>query len=328
MREEKRVVEVLKKYDSFLIGSHINPDGDSLGSQLAIASLLKRAGKKVSVLNPNPAPSIYNFLPYKEWITFSCKKDKWEVGVVVDCSEYGRLKEVQNSFSSLPVVVNIDHHISNKKFADVNFLNSSASSTGEMVYRIFKSFPQQFTKEEALLLYVAILTDTNSFKFGTTAYTHQIVGELLNFGLDSRKIQEKIYDVPFSEVKLLELLSPTIQMSKDRKIAWAKITKEMMNEIEQNFGGGEDIAQTDTFVNYLCSIRDIEVAVLFKKLDNGIKASLRSKNSVDVNKIAKIFGGGGHLKASGCSFLEDMEKVEKKVIAEIEKEMGKRISNV
>ncbi len=334
MDEKEKIIAVLKKYHYFLIGSHINPDGDSLGSELALASLLKRMGKKVAVVNPNSAPSIYNFLPYKDWITSSCEKDAAEVGIVLDCSEYERLEKVKNLFFSLPIVINIDHHISNKKFGRINFLNTSAGSTGEILYQIFKSFPEQLTKEEALLLYVAILTDTNCFRFGTTASTHKIVSELLSYGLNPREIQEKIYSIPFLAVKLLELIFATIQINK--KIAWGEITKEMLNKINSTFGESEDIAQTDIFINYLCSIKDIEVAALFKELDSSpidptryasqgeagkIKVSLRSKNFINVNKIAQAFNGGGHFRASGCLVSGDIKEVEKKVIAEIEKEM-------
>lgn len=325
---KERVVEIFKSRNSFLIGSHVNPDGDSLGSELALASLLKRMGKKVAVLSSDSLPSVYNFLPYKEWLSHSCEKDKWEVGIVVDSSEYERLKEVQKFFSSLPFVINIDHHISNKKFGDLNFLDSSASSAGEMVYQIFRTLAERPTKEEALLLYVAIVTDTNCFKFGTTAHTHRIVSELLSFGLNPREIQEKIYDIPFLAVKLLELIFSTLQMSKSRKVVWAELTRGMLDKI--NKGESEDIAQTDVFINHINSIKDTEVAVLFKELDNPpteragrIKISLRSKSFVDVNKIAKVFGGGGHLRASGCLIRGALKEVEERVIGEIEKEIEK-----
>ncbi len=338
MNDKEKIAEIFKSRNSFLIGSHVNPDGDSLGSELALASLLKRMGKKVAVLNPDSLPSVYNFLPYKEWLSHSChrstdEKDGWEVGIVVDCSEYERLKEVQKFFSSLPFVINIDHHISNKKFGDLNFLDSSASSAGEMVYQIFRTLAERPTKEEALLLYVAIVTDTNCFKFGTTAHTHRIVSELLAFGLNPRELQEKIYDIPFLAVKLLELIFSTLQISEDGKICWAEITRGMLDKI--NKGENEDIAQTDVFINHITSIKDTEVAVLFKELDSPpigeagkIKISLRSKSFVDVNKIAKVFGGGGHLRASGCLIRGALKEVEERVIAEVEKEIGNKISNV
>lgn len=323
MDVKEKIVEIFKSRNSFLIGSHVNPDGDSLGSELALASLLKRMGKKVAVLNPDSLPSIYGFLPYKEWISSSCEKNSWEVGIVVDCSEYERLKEVQNFFSSLPLIINIDHHISNKKFGDLNFLDSSASSAGEMIYQIFRTLAERPIKEEALLLYVAIVTDTNCFKFGTTAHTHRIVSELLTFGLNPRKIQEKIYDISFSAVKLLEMIFSTLQISKSRKIVWGELTREMLDKIKNNVGESADIAQTDVFINHITAIKDTEVTVLFKELDGKIKISLRSKSFVDVNKIAKVFGGGGHLRASGCLIRGALKEVEERVIEEIEKEIWK-----
>ena len=195
-----------------------------------------------------------------------------------------------------------------------------------MVYEIFKTLGEQPTKEEALLLYVAILTDTNCFKFSTTAHTHYVVSELLRFGLNPRELQEKIYDIPFLTVKLLGLIFSTLQISKSRKVVWAEITREMLESIDKGRSG--DIAQTDVFINQIISIKNIKVAALFKELDNKIKISLRSKDSVDVNKIAKVFGGGGHLRASGCLIQGALKEVEERVIAEIEKEIGNRISNI
>ena len=325
MNDKEKIAEILKKRNSFLIGSHVNPDGDSLGTELALASLLKTMGKKVAVLNPDSLPSIYGFLPYKEWISSSCKENDWEVGIIVDSSEYERLKKIQKFFSSLPFVINIDHHVSNKKFGNLNFLDSSASSAGEMVYEIFKTLGERPTKEEALLLYVAILTDTNCFKFSTTAHTHYVVSELLSFGLNPRELQEKIYDIPFLTVKLLGLIFSTLQISKSRKVVWAEITREMLESIDKGRSG--DIAQTDVFINQIISIKNIKVAALFKELDNKIKISLRSKDSVDVNKIAKVFGGGGHLRASGCLIQGALKEVEERVIGEIEKEIGNKVGS-
>ncbi|OQX53715.1 MAG: hypothetical protein B5M48_02615 [Candidatus Omnitrophica bacterium 4484_213] len=325
MNDKEKIAEILKKCNSFLIGSHVNPDGDSLGTELALASLLKRMGKKVAVLNPDSLPSIYDFLPYKEWISSSYKENNWEVGIIVDSSEYERLKKVQRFFSSLSFVINIDHHISNKKFGDLNFLDSSASSAGEMVYEIFKTLGERPTKEEALLLYVAILTDTNCFKFSTTAHTHYVVSELLSFGLNPRELQEKIYDIPFLTVKLLGLIFSTLQISKSRKVVWVEITREMLESIDKGRSG--EITQTDVFINQIISIKNIKVAALFKELDNKIKISLRSKDSVDVNKIAKVFGGGGHLRASGCLIQGALKEVEERVIGEIEKEIGDKVGS-
>ncbi|RKY39869.1 MAG: hypothetical protein DRP75_00475 [Candidatus Omnitrophota bacterium] len=332
MCEKEKIVEVCRKYSSFLIGSHINPDGDSLGSELAFASLLKRMGKKVKVLNPTLPPSIYDFLPYREWISTKEKGEGWEVGIVLDCSEYERLREVKTFFSSLPIVINIDHHISNRRFGDINFLDTKASSVGEMVYQLFLAFAQQPTKEEALLLYVAILTDTNCFRFSTTSYTHQIISNLLATGLKPQEIQEKIYSIPFSGIKLIERVLSTLQISEDGKIVWGEINQRMIDEIREA-EKIEEITHTDVLINYLCAIKDVEVVALFKELNSSeereqekrVKVSLRSKGKVDVNRIAKLFEGGGHFRASGCSISGELKEIESKVIEEIRKEVERSL---
>lgn len=319
----KQVIEAIKKSNRFLITAHINLEGDSLGSQLAMKELLIDMGKDAYILDNDAVPDHYKFLPKADEISNDLNKIKdFDVAIVLDCPTLKRTGKVNKIIKEkAKFIINIDHHISNEGFGDINWVDPHASSAGEMVYRLYKEAGVKLTKEVALSLYIAILTDTGSFNYdNTSSVTHEIAGELLGYGLDPALVSESVYERrSLEDIRLLALVLDTLKVDMGGTIAYIEVTKDMLEKT------GADITKSEGLINYARSIDKVKVAVLFKediKDKNKINISFRSKGNgeiIDVNKIASVFGGGGHTKASGCVINGTLEEAKKKVLAEIEK---------
>lgn len=314
----KKAIEAIKKYKKFLITAHVNLEGDSLGSQLAMKKLLTSLGKTAFIVDNDPAPDHYKFLPNADEVSTDIKmKRDFDAIVVLDCPNLKRIGKVQELVTKDKAVINIDHHISNESFGSVNWVDSNASSAGEMVYRLFKAMDVEMTKDVALVLYIAILTDTGSFNYDNTSRaTHEIAGELLGYGLKPALVSESVYERrTVSDIKLLNLVLSSLKLNKTGDIAYLEITKKMIEET------GADYLKSEGFINYARSIDKARIAILFKEDPNGsnkINVSFRAKGDVDVNGLAAHFGGGGHVKASGCIVEGSLAEVEKKILAKAE----------
>ena len=318
----KAVIDAIRKNKKFVITAHVNLEGDSLGSQLAMKELLTGMGKEALILDDDRVPDHYKFLPKADEVSNDLNIDKdFDAAIVLDCPTLKRTGKVGKIIKDKAMlVINIDHHISNEKFGDINWVDPHASSAGEMVYRLYKESGVKMTKEVALSLYIAILTDTGSFNYdNTSSVTHEIAGELLGYGLDPALVSESVYERrSIEDIRLLALVLDTLKVNKDGTIGYMEVTKEMLEKT------GADIAKSEGLINYARSIDKVKVAVLFKedpKEKNRINISFRSKGNgetIDVNKIASLFGGGGHTKASGCIITGSLEAAEKKVLARVE----------
>lgn len=314
----KDVIEALKKNNKFLITAHVNLEGDSLGSQLAMKELLQNLGKSAFIVDSDPVPEHYKFLPKAGQILNKMDKTlDFDAAIVLDCPTLKRTGKVRGIISKNRFIINIDHHISNEKFGAVNWVDPNASSAGEMVYRIFKEMNEPLTKEIALSLYIAILTDTGSFNYdNTSSLTHEIAGELLGYGLEPALVSENVYERrSVEDVKFLGLALSNIKLNRAGDVAYMEITKDMLAS------AGADASKSEGFVNYARSIDKVRVAMLFRedlKEDGKINVSLRSKGDADVNKIASFFGGGGHVRASGCVLEGSLADVKKKVLTKVE----------
>lgn len=321
----KEVIKAINANSKFLITAHINLEGDSLGSQLAMKELLISMGKKAYILDSDAVPDHYKFLPKADEVSNDLDKiEPFDAAVVLDCPTLKRAGRVNKIIKeNAKVVINIDHHISNEKFGDINWVDPNASSAGEMVYRLYKETGAKLTKEVALSLYIAILTDTGSFNYdNTSSVTHEIAGELLGYGLDPALVSESVYERrSLEDIRLLALVLDTLKINGDGNVAYLEVTRGMLNKT------GADIAKSEGLINYARSIDKVKVAVLFKedlKEKRKINISFRSKGNgetIDVNKIASVFGGGGHMRASGCVITGSLEEAKKKVLAEVEKEI-------
>ncbi|MBN2453579.1 MAG: bifunctional oligoribonuclease/PAP phosphatase NrnA [Candidatus Omnitrophica bacterium] len=317
----QEVAAAIKKHKRFLISAHVNPEGDSLCSQLAVKELLASLGKEAVIVNNDQPPDHYRFLPGIEAVSTDLKRRvDFDAALILDCPTLKRIGGVARMIGKGRDIINIDHHISSERFGTVNWVDANASSTGEMVYKLFKEMDIALTKEVALLLYIAILTDTGSFNYdNTSAVTHEIASDLLGYGLEPGTVSESVYERrTLTDIKLLGLVLSTLKVNSTGEIAYLEITGKMLADT------GADVAKSEGFINYARSIDGIKVAILFKEDPQSagkINVSFRSKAGADVNKIASFFGGGGHIKASGCVLEGSIGDVEARVIARVEEEL-------
>ena len=313
-----KVIDCINKHNSFVVTSHKNLEGDAVGSEIAFYMLLKKLGKKASVVNQDCAPQEYSFLKGSKFIKRYRRnmKLKFQVLAVLDCSDKFRCGAVFELAASGQQILNIDHHISNSNFGDVNWVLPKASSASEMVYRLYKAMRVSLDSDVARALYAGILTDTGSFRYvNTSALTHRIAAELLEFNLDAFKMYRAIYEsLSFFDVSLLLEILLTIE-----RHALGKI---IAFDIKQGFLKGRPIRfdLSERVLGFGRLIKNSEICVLFKEQRAGVgpvRVNLRSQGKVDVNRIAKFFGGGGHRTASGCTVSGSLEDVKKKVIKKI-----------
>jgi len=318
MNDLKSIAEKIKSATRIMITGHIMPDGDSIGSVLALGIALEGMGKEVKMLSPDPLPQVFEFLPGVERVIEGCDGDfsgcknfnRYDLLVALDCSVANRMGRWWKKFDKL-VVINIDHHFDTEMFGDYNYVDSHASATGEIVFELIKLLGVQITCDIATCLYTAILTDTGSFRYdNTTQKTHLVAAELIECGVQAANICHKIYDEkPLENLRMLEAALKTLQVSDCGKVSWATID----NNVHRKLGAREENAEG--IVGVVREIRGVEVAIFFYEKEPGkIKVSLRTKYKVRANEIAALFGGGGHEKAAGCLIEGNSEDVSKSVV--------------
>lgn len=304
----QKLKNIILSNNSFLITTHVNPDADAIGSEIAFYQLLKTLGKKSFVINHSETPYNLKFLDSDNVIRqfnlddHSDLFNKVDVLVALDFNRIDRTVSMKKKFEqSKAIKICIDHHQDSEKFVDYEFIDTDYAATGDIIFSLIsetKIVP--ITKEIAEPIYAAIMTDTGSFRFErTTAKLHLKVARLLEAGVNPTEIYDKIYDQSkFSKIKLLGRALESIQIVANGKIAYMIITQkdfEELNAIESD---------TENFVNYNLSIENVLLGILFIELKNGFKVSFRSKGNIPVNKLAAEFGGGGHTNASGARFFE------------------------
>ena len=307
-----KFLEQISKYETFLITTHINPDGDAICSELAICELLKGLGKTAIIVNNDPVPSQYKFIDEIDNITDIENVGSFDCAVLVDCPVIERIGKVQSVIVDKPLF-NIDHHISNVGFADFALICKDAASTTEIIYELFKKANIEITKKIAEYIYIGIHTDTGSFNYSnTTKKTHEIISELLQLGVEPYKVFSGLHDCKKeSDLKLLCMVLSTLDVDNNGKIASIYCTREMIES------SGSDIAATENFVNYSRSINGVKLAFFIRQHitdENICKVSLRSKEDASANKVAAAFGGGGHEHAAGCTLEGDIESVKNQII--------------
>ena len=318
----KKVINCIKKYKVFLITAHQNLEGDALGSEIAFYRLLKKIGKSVIIVNQDSTPQEYTWLPSVEFIKEyrHNMKLKFDVLVMLDCSQKTRCGDIANLAKSGQPIINIDHHVSNTKFGNVNWLLPEASSTAEMIYQLYKSMHINIDVDTAKALYVGILTDTGSFRYiNTSSFTHRAAAELLECNLNVSKIYRNIYgSISFSDMSLLPKILSTLERDASGKIIAFRIKQSLIKGKKICF----DL--TDNVLSFGRLIRGSEVCLLFKEQQDQVKqirVNLRSQGKVDVNRVAKFFGGGGHKTAAGCTIKGSLQTVKRKVINKIKEQL-------
>jgi len=317
-REKVReILAVLERGQSFILTTHRNLDGDAIGSELALYDMLKGMGKEVVIVNQDKIPAIYRFLPYTRNIKVCDEiiesEIKPDVSIVIDCGSPERTGKVFSLIKKAEFIVNIDHHLSNSKFANINWINRKFSATGEMIYFVLSSDGRVLTKEEANCLYTAVLTDTGSFVHNISPYTMNVAHNLVAAGAEPENIAKKVYfERPLKSVKLLSLSLNSLQFDRQKKVCWMRVDKEMYRRT------GTKEEDTEGFIDILIKIKETGIVFLLKEGKDKIKVSLRSKWNFDVERIAAEFGGGGHKKAAGCFFENiSIEQAEKKILSAI-----------
>jgi phosphoesterase RecJ-like protein len=304
-----KVKKYLEAHRSFLITSHIEPDGDAIGSSLAMSIFLEKLGKKAVILAPDPVPKRYQFLPRWREILYTEEqyKEEPDAAIVVDVGDIKRIGWIQGVLErkELPIL-NIDHHVSNKKYGDINYVDSTASSTSECLFDLFYKLEVIPDKDISDCIAVGIITDTGRFSFkNTTKKTFRICSALAEYGSDFYELSNYIYsNRSVHSIRLLSSVLSTVKV-KDG-IAFIQLTKKMLKE------SGAKEEESEGFVNYILNIGDIKAAVFFREKDGGkIRVSLRSKrDSIDVSEIASEFNGGGHSQAAGFRSKETVAKLE------------------
>ncbi|MCQ9207859.1 MAG: bifunctional oligoribonuclease/PAP phosphatase NrnA [Omnitrophica bacterium] len=317
----KKVIKAIRSYSSFLISSHVGAEGDALGGELALASLLTRLGKSAYIVNSDRPPDNYAFLPGVKKIRGNLSKDKFQAAFIIDCPDKQRIGNVLKLIDQAKPIINIDHHMDNKKFGQVNWIDSKASSVGEMIYRLFHLTQTKLTRNDALNIYTAMLTDTGSFRHANTdSTTHLIAGELLQLGIEPAKIYSRIYENnSMQDAAIVAKIISRMSFAVKNKIAWVKINKGILKKMKSR----HEIL--DKIFDFAKSIKTVKTVIVFCQVDeHRVKLSLRSKSPIDVQKIAKLFSGGGHKCASGCTIKGSLKEAEQKVLKEIKKALNAR----
>ena len=309
----EKAFEKIKEANNIVLISHINPDGDALGSSLSMYPILKRMGKKVTVFNATkPLPLYLDFLPNFNKVTDKLPKD-YDLMISFDCGSFDRLGIEEKP----PFLINIDHHISNTEYGDINIIDPKAASTSQVVYNCCKHNGIEIDKDSATCMYTALVTDTGSFQYDSVDdKVFLMAADMVKAGVEPAFVAKMLFQRDrLSRLRLLAKAYDTIEMCCDGEAAFVEVTKEMM-EIT---GAIKD--DTDTIVNSVRAIATVEIACMLREDDEGIKISLRSKNYADVSKIAQKYGGGGHIRAAGATIKGefDFEKVKNMLKEDIKK---------
>lgn len=316
----RRVIDCIKKNKRFLIATHTNQEGDALGSELAFYMLLKKMGKSAVILNEDTLPYGYDFLPKADLIKKyknNIKGISFDCFVVLDCSDLKRTGEVYRINENDPrPILNIDHHISNGRFADVNWVEPGTSCCAEMIYKLYKALNIPIDRQAAICLYVGIMTDTGSFRYSnTSSATHKVVSELLKHDIDIVSICKNINgNIPFEDARALSRILTRVRRAASGRIIWFQIEKGLLSKRKPSFDISEQV------LGFARSIKGAEVCCLFKEnlgAKDQIRVNFRSQGKVDVNKIAGYFGGGGHKTASGCTINGKLIQVRDRVLAKL-----------
>jgi bifunctional oligoribonuclease and PAP phosphatase NrnA len=304
---------VLREYHRFAILSHVRPDGDAIGSQLALALSLKELGKEVRVWNEDGMLEKYSFVPEAELLIKppSVPEDT-DVAIALDTAIQNRLGTTLAAIRSAKIWINLDHHPSNPGYGDISYVDPNAPATGQIIFDLIKSQNLPLTREIAENLYVAISTDTGSFQYpNTTAYTFEVAAELVRAGVDIGRVSQQLYEnYPRRRSELLRELLATMRFDAGGRIASFSLSLNLARKL------GVLPEDNEGLIDHLRAIRGVVVAVFFEELPEGkVRVSMRSKTqAVDVRAICERFGGGGHVLAAGARVRGTLEEVKTQIL--------------
>ena len=310
MDQLEQVLHHVEQRRKFVLTSHARPDGDAIGSLLALSGILQKMGKSAEIVMSDYVPVIYKPLPFSDTIVHASQVNgKYEAAIILECDsvQRTRIQGLEQHF-----LINIDHHHSSKPFANVNWIDTSACATAEMIFRLGTAAGVHITSEIATCLYTAVLTDTGSFCYApTNAHTFELARRLVEHGADPARIAQNVYfSNPTSKMRLLGAALSTLH--REGPITWMIVTREDMDRC----GALEE--DCEGLVNYALGIAGVEVAMFFREIaDHRVRVSIRSKGAVNVSTVAEAFGGGGHECASGFSLDGPVASAIERVVAEL-----------
>jgi len=316
----EKIADILKNNDSFVIFTHSYPDGDAIGSSIAFYKLLLNLGKKAAMVCDSEMPYQYEFLPYINKVIKNISellvKNKY-IALFLDCADIKRINiDEEKLRENAHYIINIDHHLSNTNFGQINIVDSSKSATAEIIFSFFdKYFKKYFDKEIAESLYTGILTDTGKFQYSnTTKEVHRIVSLLLEYDINPSSIFSNIYEnEPANRFKLLAIVLKRVKITQGNYLIYSYILEKDFKEFDLPYSANDGI------IELLRSAAGIKVAALFKEIEpDTYKISLRaSNNGVNLAKIADSFGGGGHKSAAAFSSCGKLNVIVKELVSEI-----------
>ena len=312
------IFEILKGAKQVLLATHIYPDGDALGSQLALGRILESLGKKVVLYSEEPVGHLYDFMPdCDKLVTELPDVSRFDCAVSVDCADPHRLGRQRDLLLRVKPFIMIDHHAGHCPFGDFQWIDPGRSATGEMIYDLAVALGGEIGYEAAFCLYTALVSDTGSFKYSsTTARTLQVAGDLVGRGVKPAEVAGRLFDnFTVNRLQLLRLVLESLEMFGNERIAVILATRDMFTKT------GTISADTENFINYPRSVSSVKVAAFIKEShDNVVSVSLRSKGrDFDVAAVAGAFGGGGHRNAAGFKLRDtDVEKVRAELLLRFE----------
>lgn len=317
------VVESIERGRKFLVMSHPNPDGDAVGSMVAMLLMLESMGREVVAYSPDPIPHRFRFLKGAERITHTYPEGPFDTSIVLDCSDSGLMEQGGVDPSTLTNVVVIDHHKTPGDFGDIVLVDPSAASVGVLLVSVFEQMELTLSLDVAEALYCSVMSDTGSFRYqNTNAEAMRVVASLLELGVDPWYISSNVYEErPRCELELLSLVLQTLVVSDDGRAASLTVTEQML----QQTGSSPDMI--DGFINYARGIKGVEVAVLLRPGRSGVRVSLRSRGEIDVSRLAEQFGGGGHHNAAGFTVGQDPEQLREEIFVEVARLLSRSSAN-
>jgi len=311
--EIARIVDAIRSRRRFVLSSHARPDGDSIGSQLAMAYALKAMGKDAALVNADPAPPPLLQFPGASDITIAPEVTRdFDAAIIMECGDLSRtgVKGLERFF-----VINIDHHPGNTAYGQINWFDASAAACGEMVFELVRALAVPFTVEIATHIYLAILTDTGSFHYSSISpRTFEISRQCLEAGVDPVRVARNVYDSNnMGRLKLFGAVLSAMQIDQTGRIAIVYLDHEMAR------AAGGTYEDTEGLINLPLTVKEIQAVVFFKQ-DEGeqYRVSMRSKGEIDIGAVAKQFGGGGHKNAAGCTITGPIDGLQKTFVEKIE----------
>ena len=303
------IKEEILKAQNIVILTHESPDGDAIGSSLAFYLALKQLNKNVDVIIPEYSRT-FEFLPGADEIKKESLNTVYDLAIALDCADIKRLNGFVNYFESAINTISIDHHGSNKMFADYNFVNPAAPACAQILITVLEFLGVEINKDIGTCLLTGIITDTGGFKYpGVTAETFEFASWLLSKGVNVSEIYKRVLQIKTkSSFDLSKLAIDRLEFLEDNKIAFTYITEEDMKKVNAQTGDHEGLVDIGR------DVEGVEVSIFIREEQNTYKVSLRSNNYVNVSDVGMVFGGGGHPRAAGCTIQGTMEQVKEKII--------------